>query len=127
MNQPVRTCRACGCTEEFACTNHVDGSCWWVEDNLCSHCQLTSAALGSAILTANHLNGYMVRLEAHQAVQLQKMTTWLLGLPTSSTIDQIHAGVLALLARQKAVIEEPAIELRMVPMSSHGTVFDPDN
>jgi hypothetical protein len=30
----VRSCRVCGCTDEFAC----DGGCEWVEADLCSHC-----------------------------------------------------------------------------------------
>ncbi len=30
----VRQCRVCGCTENNAC----DGSCWWVEHDLCSNC-----------------------------------------------------------------------------------------
>lgn len=101
MNQPIRTCRACGCTEDHACTNLHDGSCWWVEENLCSHCQLTAAALGSEIQAADRRGGFLVPLPHHHALQLQKMTTWLLGLPTSSTIDQIHAGVLALLAKSE--------------------------
>lgn len=31
----IRTCRECGCTEEYGC----DGGCSWVEDDLCSACQ----------------------------------------------------------------------------------------
>lgn len=27
-------CRACGCTQDHAC----DGGCYWVEEDLCSHC-----------------------------------------------------------------------------------------
>jgi hypothetical protein len=29
MNAP-RTCRTCGCTDNHACHNDVDGACWWV-------------------------------------------------------------------------------------------------
>lgn len=35
-----RTCRDCGCTENNACIHPEHGPCWWVEDDLCSHCQL---------------------------------------------------------------------------------------
>jgi hypothetical protein len=28
-------CRVCGCTQDRAC----EGSCWWVEDDLCSSCE----------------------------------------------------------------------------------------
>ncbi len=34
------SCRICGCTEIKACFDHELGACWWVEPNLCSHCQL---------------------------------------------------------------------------------------
>lgn len=34
---PERTCRVCGCTDEYGC----DGGCEWVEDDLCSSCKLT--------------------------------------------------------------------------------------
>ncbi len=30
----VRTCRICGCTDDFGCP----GGCYWVEDDLCSAC-----------------------------------------------------------------------------------------
>lgn len=30
----VRTCRGCGCTDEWSC----DNGCWWVEADLCSNC-----------------------------------------------------------------------------------------
>lgn len=35
----VRTCRQCGCSQEDACHHPEHGNCWWVEDDLCSHCQ----------------------------------------------------------------------------------------
>ena len=35
---PVRTCRGCGCTELRACTDQR-GPCWWVDADLCSHCE----------------------------------------------------------------------------------------
>ena len=50
-----RTCRACGCTQHNACVNHVDGACWWISEDLCSHCQLTAAALGAKITVADDL------------------------------------------------------------------------
>lgn len=30
----IRSCRVCGCTDDRACP----GSCYWVEDDLCSNC-----------------------------------------------------------------------------------------
>lgn len=33
-------CRACGCTDDDACVDAELGPCWWVEDDLCSHCAL---------------------------------------------------------------------------------------
>lgn len=94
-----RTCRACGCTEPNACINHVDGACWWVEPDLCSHCKLTAAALGSKILVAHDLESELVTIDIRHAVQLQKMTSWLLRLPTTTVVDQIKASVDALLLR----------------------------
>ncbi len=34
VDTDVRTCRVCGCTDQYAC----DGGCWWVERDLCSAC-----------------------------------------------------------------------------------------
>ncbi len=41
MKIPVRTCRACGCTDEdcSGCIQRVGSPCHWVEEDLCSHCQ----------------------------------------------------------------------------------------
>lgn len=36
-----RTCRVCGCTDSTACYHPVEGNCWWVEEDLCSHCAIT--------------------------------------------------------------------------------------
>lgn len=33
-----RACRVCGCTWNNACVDRR-GACWWVEADLCSHCQ----------------------------------------------------------------------------------------
>ena len=30
-------CRVCGCWEYAACSDDC-GECWWVDDDLCSHC-----------------------------------------------------------------------------------------
>lgn len=37
-NTKVRTCRSCGCDDEHACLHDLYGPCWWVEEDLCSHC-----------------------------------------------------------------------------------------
>jgi hypothetical protein len=34
----VRSCRRCGCTAFDACVDPVLGPCFWVDDDLCSHC-----------------------------------------------------------------------------------------
>ena len=116
----VRTCRACGCTESHACHNDIDGPCWWVQADLCSHCQLTAAALGAKINVAQDLGGDLVSLELRHALQLQKMATWLLDLPTVNTIDQIYAGVLALLAKANAADERTAAEDHGLPNTLPG-------
>ena len=33
------TCRVCGCWEYAACWDDERGACWWVEPDLCSHCE----------------------------------------------------------------------------------------
>lgn len=33
-----RSCRKCGCTHFNPCTDPDLGNCWWVEEDLCSHC-----------------------------------------------------------------------------------------
>lgn len=35
----LRTCRQCGCNEFDACYHPKLGNCWWIEDDLCSHCK----------------------------------------------------------------------------------------
>ena len=31
-------CKKCGCADLDACVNAAGSSCWWVQDDLCSHC-----------------------------------------------------------------------------------------
>lgn len=33
-----QTCKKCGCTQNDACCHPEYGNCWWVEEDLCSHC-----------------------------------------------------------------------------------------
>lgn len=40
LGGPVRTCRGCGCTDDYGC----DGGCWWVSADLCSECQRATLA-----------------------------------------------------------------------------------
>lgn len=35
----IRTCRQCGCSPNDPCIHQQYGPCWWVEDDLCSHCK----------------------------------------------------------------------------------------
>ena len=37
---PSGVCRECGCTDQQACLDDEFGACWWVEPDLCSHCQM---------------------------------------------------------------------------------------
>lgn len=39
--EAMRTCRGCGCTDEWGC----DNGCWWVEADLCSNCVGAPAAI----------------------------------------------------------------------------------
>lgn len=34
-----QTCKICGCTDTDPCYHPKLGLCWWVADDLCSHCQ----------------------------------------------------------------------------------------
>ena len=34
----VQSCRVCGCWFWDACWDDEKGACWWVEEDLCSHC-----------------------------------------------------------------------------------------
>jgi hypothetical protein len=34
-----RTCRRCACTESTACHHDDFGPCFWIEPDLCSHCE----------------------------------------------------------------------------------------
>jgi hypothetical protein len=36
----MATCRQCGCTDNQACIDDWLGPCWWVEPDLCSHCEM---------------------------------------------------------------------------------------
>lgn len=36
VKNPV--CRECGCTEKRPCHHDEQGACWWVANDLCSHC-----------------------------------------------------------------------------------------
>jgi len=40
-----RVCRICGCSDDNACYNDDMGICWWVEKDLCSHCDAETVAL----------------------------------------------------------------------------------
>lgn len=31
-------CRVCGCTDDKACLDENGEPCWWVQEDLCSHC-----------------------------------------------------------------------------------------
>ena len=37
------TCRVCGCWEYDACWDEDAGACWWIEPDLCSHCEGAAA------------------------------------------------------------------------------------
>lgn len=46
-------CRSCGCTNFAAC----EGGCWWVEDDLCSSCQVAVDAVTGDSISADELVG----------------------------------------------------------------------
>jgi len=48
-NKKIRTCRVCGCTDQSACFNEDMGFCWWVEKDLCSHCDPETVAIESGV------------------------------------------------------------------------------
>ena len=99
MSDPVRTCRSCGCTDHHACVDPVDGPCWWVAPDQCSHCAGAMAVLAKKLVVAQDLGSALVSIEARHALQLQKMTTWLDTLPTVAAVAQVKAGVEALAER----------------------------
>ncbi len=37
-----RACRRCGCTQYNACVDRRLGPCWWVDEDLCSHCDIAT-------------------------------------------------------------------------------------
>ena len=88
-----RICRACGCTDSHACTNPIDGPCWWVGEDLCSHCDAATHALAAKINVAQDFGSDLATIELRHALQLQKMVTWLLSLPTLAVVEQVKAGV----------------------------------
>lgn len=47
VESEMPTCRECGCWEYAACWDDEQGACWWVDDDLCSHCAngVTGAAM----------------------------------------------------------------------------------
>lgn len=67
-----RACRVCGCTELNACVSERHGPCWWVEDDLCSHCDMKAGGRWAAfilvgILVAAALIALAFWLGVHQA------------------------------------------------------------
>lgn len=59
-----RACRQCGCTETNACVDKHFGACWWIERDLCSHCQikvgqLSSFLKGAVVAIAGVLGGML--------------------------------------------------------------------
>lgn len=36
--EPIK-CRQCGCSENDPCIHQQYGPCWWIEEDLCSHCK----------------------------------------------------------------------------------------
>lgn len=37
--KPHQVCRICACSDRDACVDHVKGNCWWIAEDLCSHCE----------------------------------------------------------------------------------------
>lgn len=55
--QGERRCRVCGCTDTTACLHPEHGPCWWVEDDLCSHCGEPSIVAGDYDAVLGHAGG----------------------------------------------------------------------
>lgn len=58
LDGDARRCRICNCTQDHACLDPEHGACWWVEDDLCSHCGVPAIVAGEydrlqAIITDN--------------------------------------------------------------------------
>jgi len=51
MNNTVRTCRACGCTDLHACP----GGCYWVSLDLCSACAKKSGGDRLPVIAAENI------------------------------------------------------------------------
>lgn len=49
---PVRACRRCGCTDDQACFDNDLGACFWVEEDLCSHCLIHRSVNRAAFVGA---------------------------------------------------------------------------
>ena len=43
-----QVCRKCGCMDNTPCFDKVTGTCWWVEEDLCSACA-TPAQIQNAL------------------------------------------------------------------------------
>lgn len=37
----MQVCKICGCTETTACFHPKIGPCFWIQEDLCSHCDAT--------------------------------------------------------------------------------------
>lgn len=68
------TCRMCGCTWNNACFDDQRGSCSWIEDDLCSHCE---ESLQSGLRLLERPDGVdTVPISVVDLEQLLKMARW---------------------------------------------------
>ena len=69
-------CRRCGCWDFDACGSERLGACWWVEEDLCSHCavrdwrlrEVNRRALAGAVEFVVH-RGELERIEAAEVLE----------------------------------------------------------
>lgn len=62
MINMLGTCKKCGCNDGTACQHPDHGPCWWIEDDLCSHCGIVEIADDPA--TEHPTTGHAEALEA---------------------------------------------------------------
>lgn len=94
-----RQCGQCGCTDWEACVDEPRGPCWWVQAELCSHCEIPTER-------------FLARVAVLQAIDK-------LGTPClASQVEQLVAGDVSLTI---AELTRDGMPLTFVyPQARHG-------
>lgn len=64
-----RVCRVCGCSDDSACYSEEMGFCWWIEKDLCSHCDAETIAMHK-----NDIYDLSNELKPSNGVQLNQLS-----------------------------------------------------